>query len=69
LVPGDARRPVDDDVVGELWRLPVQRIAGKADDTEQPRPALLQSLLGSVERGALRIGVDHFTGIRRTTQS
>src|ERR1700676_2795936 len=58
---GDARRPVDNDVVGiagEFGRLQVQRIAGKADDAEQPWPALLQPLLGPVERRALRIGVD-----------
>jgi hypothetical protein len=45
-------------LAGELWRLPVERAAGKAGDTEQPWPALLQALLGPVERGALRVGVD-----------
>ena len=58
---GDARRPVDDDVVGvagELRRFPVQRVARQADDAEQARHGLLGALRGPVESRALRIGVD-----------
>jgi hypothetical protein len=41
--PGDARRPVDDDVIGvagDLRRLAMQRVARQADDAEQPRRPL-----------------------------
>jgi hypothetical protein len=58
---GDARRPVDNDVVGiagEFRRLAVQRVARQPDDAEQAWEALLRALLGPVERRALRIGVD-----------
>ena len=59
--PGDARRPVDDDVIGvagEFRRLAMQRVARQADDAEQARQALPGALLGPVERRALRVGVD-----------
>ena len=58
---GDARRPVDDDVIGvagELGRFAVQRVARQADDAEQARHGLLGALRGPVERRPLRVGVD-----------
>ena len=67
---GDARRAVDDHVVGvtgELRRLPVQRVARQADHAEQARHGLLGALRGPVESRPLRIGVDdrHALSLRR----
>src|SRR3546814_9571644 len=50
---GNARRAVDDDVIGppgEFWRLLVQRFACKAHGAEQPWQALLASALCPVQR-------------------
>ena len=58
---GDARRAVDDHVVGvagELRRFPVEGVAGEADHAEQARHGLLGALGGPVESRPLRIGVD-----------
>ena len=58
---GDARWPVDDDVIGvagQLGRFAMQRVARQADDAEQPRQPFPCPLLRPVERRALRIGVD-----------
>ena len=47
---GDARRPVDDDVIGvtrELGRFAVQRVARQADDAEQPRQSFPCPLLAT----------------------
>jgi hypothetical protein len=58
---GDAGWPVDDDETGvsrEFGRLPMQRVARDADDSEAPRHAFLGALLGPVERRSLRVGVD-----------
>ncbi|MNN76786.1 hypothetical protein D3C81_1931950 [compost metagenome] len=66
---GDARRPIDDDVVGlpgELRRFLVQSLARQADGAEQPGQSLLAASLRPVQRGTLRIGVQqHY---RRTAQ-
>ncbi|EXS68016.1 hypothetical protein BF95_01405 [Sphingobium sp. Ant17] len=48
---GNARWPVDDDVIGppgEFWRFLMQRLAGKAHGAEQPWQALLASALRPV---------------------
>ena len=45
-------------VTRQLRRFPVQRIAGQADDTEQPWQPFMATPLRPVECGALRIGVD-----------
>ncbi len=45
-------------VAGQLGRFTVERVAGQADDTEQPLQPLPAALLRPVERRALRIGVD-----------
>src|SRR5271166_4190801 len=58
---GDAGRPIDDDVAGvsrEIGRFPMQRVARKADDAEEPRQTLLGALLRPVERRSLRARVD-----------
>ncbi|AKL40572.1 hypothetical protein AB188_08205 [Serratia marcescens] len=50
---GDARRAVDDDVIGppgEFWRFLMQRFAGKAHGAEQTGQALLATPLRPVER-------------------
>ena len=49
---GDARRPVDDDVIGppgEFWRFLMQRFACEAHGAEQPWQALLASALRPVQ--------------------
>jgi hypothetical protein len=59
--PGDARRAVNDDVIGvtgDFRRLAMQRVASKPDDAEQPAKPFLRTLFGPVEGRALRIGVD-----------
>jgi len=59
--PRDARRPVDDEMMGvarELRRLPMKRVAGKADDAEEPRQSFFCALLRPVERRALCVGID-----------
>ena len=43
---------------GELWRLAMQRVTRKPDDTEQTVETAACALFGSIESGALRIGVD-----------
>src|SRR6185437_12725382 len=58
---GDARRSVDNDVIGmpaELEGFAMQRVAREADDAEQAAMAPACALLGPVERRALRVGVD-----------
>ncbi len=45
-------------VAGQFRRFSVERVAGQADDTEQPLQPLPAALLGPVERRPLRIGVD-----------
>ena len=58
---GDARWPVDHDMIGiasEFGRLPVQRIAGEANDAEQAGLARMLPLLRPVERRSLRVRVD-----------
>ena len=45
-------------VAGEFRRLAMQRVADKPDDAEQPAIPSLRALLGLIEGGALRIGVD-----------
>ena len=57
---GDARRAVDDDVIGatrQLRRFLMQRFAGEAHGAEQPGQALLASALRPVERGTLRVSI------------
>ena len=59
--PGDARRAIDDDVIGvtgEFRRFAMKRVAGKLDDTEQLAKSFLRALFGPVEGGALWVGVD-----------
>ena len=46
----------------QLRHFPVQCLAGKPDDAEQARPAVARSLLGPVQSGTLRIGVDQENG-------
>ena len=58
---GDARRPVNHDMIGvagQFWRLAMQGVTRKADNAEQARQAFPATLLGPVERRALGIGVD-----------
>lgn len=58
---GDARRAVDDDVIGAAGQLRcflVQRLAGEAHGAEQPWQALLASALRPVQRRALWIGIE-----------
>jgi hypothetical protein len=59
--PGDTRRTVDDDVIGvagEFGRFPMQRVARPADDADPPREPFLCPLLGPIESGPLRVGID-----------
>ena len=46
------------DVAGQLRRFTVERVAGQADDTEQPLQPLPAALLRPVEGRALWVGVD-----------
>ena len=46
------------DVAGELRCFTMERVAGQADDAEQPPQSFPAALLRPVERGPLRIGVD-----------
>jgi hypothetical protein len=45
-------------VAGEFGRFPMKRVARQADDSEQPRQPFLCPLLGPIESGALRVGID-----------
>ena len=51
--PGDAGWSINDDVIGvagEFGRFAMERVAGQADDAEQPWQAFLGALLGPIER-------------------
>mmetsp|Transcript_7178 Transcript_7178/g.12986 ORF Transcript_7178/g.12986 Transcript_7178/m.12986 type:complete len:230 (-) Transcript_7178:1869-2558(-) len=57
---GDARRAVDDDMIGppgEFWCFLMQRFACEAHGAEQPWQTLLAAALCPVQRGALWIGI------------
>jgi hypothetical protein len=45
-------------VAREFGRFPMKRVARQADDAEQPRQPFLCPLLGPIESGALRVGID-----------